>query len=803
MRKTIIASLILLATALSASGQGSFSPAARLLKNRQQQARPEVNARASQRQDDTQQVSFVITCKKDASPVAVGERLKALGGRVTSVFGRNLTVSIPVGQIEAMANTEGVLLVDVGAKPRNRTDVTRRATQTDEVQTGTGEQLPQAYTGKGVAIGLIDAGFDFTHPAFKDKDGNLRIKGIYLTGNSDVESESVTVSQGDDEGGQTEIELLPGIVTDPKVILDTLQVTDPAENHGTHCAAIAAGTHLDGVTGISGNLLGGMAPEADLLLCTEQMGDEATEQLEDDDNAEVTVTSHQLAFMRRYAEQHDMPLVVSWSQNSHQGWHNGTSPMSQLVGDFCNKGGVMMLCTGNEGGDNICIHRTLKGGETLNVAPCGMKMQAVYYLKTVKPVTVTMGFYDVMTDKEICTLPLTINTGTTPEDSIIFAAGDSPQIDMMMSMLTEERAGQVESIKETVEQYISMGLGCISTSQGTALVSPDGDETFDYTAVTLEVMAEFEQFLGMPYYALTLHITPDEDAEVYSWIDGGQYMGGSSTEYTYNEYEIGSTEVTVGDYNTSGAPVSVGAWIANKTKRNTEGETSEDYNFEEQKEGDYAAFSSYGGDLAGHHYPDVCAPGATVYSALNSFYADEEGMYDVAAEKPFSGQFEGQQEARTYQWGIASGTSMSTPAAAGIVALWMQAANDKGRRLTCDDVKDILAHSCDNDDFTAASPERFGQGKINAYKGLLYVLDLTTAISDLSQHQPQGIRFRVGDGLLYAEGAEDGTPVSLYNLQGVCVGQTAVQGGTVSLAGLSRGVYAVQLGRLGSTLIRL
>ena len=44
MRKTIIASLILLATALSASGQGSFSPAARLLKNRQQQARPEVKA---------------------------------------------------------------------------------------------------------------------------------------------------------------------------------------------------------------------------------------------------------------------------------------------------------------------------------------------------------------------------------------------------------------------------------------------------------------------------------------------------------------------------------------------------------------------------------------------------------------------------------------------------------------------------------------------------------------------------------------------------------------------------------------
>ena len=53
-----------------------------------------------------------------------------------------------------------------------------------------------------------------------------------------------------------------------------------------------------------------------------------------------------------------------------------------------------------------------------------------------------------------------------------------------------------------------------------------------------------------------------------------------------------------------------------------------------------------------------------------------------------------------------------------------------------------------------------------------------------------------------ADGAEDGTPATLYNLQGTVVAKTAVQGGMISLAGLQKGVYAVQLAKLGSTLIR-
>lgn len=132
----------------------------------------------------------------------------------------------------------------------------------------------------------------------------------------------------------------------------------------------------------------------------------------------------------------------------------------------------------------------------------------------------------------------------------------------------------------------------------------------------------------------------------------------------------------------------------------------------------------------------------------------------------------------------------------------MEAANDLGKKLTCENVKDIIAHSSDTDDFTEASPERFGHGKINAYKGLLYVLGLTTSIPSLSQEQPRDITFRVTEDQVFADGAEEGTTVTVYDLKGVNVRETTIRNGAISTAGLPNGVYAIQLGRLGSTLIR-
>ena len=145
---------------------------------------------------------------------------------------------------------------------------------------------------------------------------------------------------------------------------------------------------------------------------------------------------------------------------------------------------------------------------------------------------------------------------------------------------------------------------------------------------------------------------------------------------------------------------------------------------------------------------------------------------------------------------------MATPIAAGIIALWLQAAHDKGRTLTNDDVKAIILKSVDTDDNTTKAGIRAGHGKINAYKGILEVLGLPTAIPSLSKNQPETVTFRLVGNVLYADGADDGTPVTIYSLSGMVLQRTTVQQGNITLPGLQRGVYAVQLGQLGSTLIR-
>ena len=419
MNKFFLASLFFV-TGLTASAQGSFSAQANALK--QQYEKNKAMTRADGK--EMPKASFVVICKADASPVAVGEQLKALGAEVNSVYGRCVAVTIPVDKIEAMAQTEGVLLVDVAVKGVKKTDTTRKITQVDEVQTGTGEKLPQAYTGKDVVIGLIDGGFDFTHPGFKDKNGNLRIKTAYLGGNTKVSQEKVTVTKADYTGTSTQVQLLPGIVTDPKVILDTLKVKDDIESHGTHCAYIASGTPVDGINGLTGNVLGGMAPDAELILCTDQPDTYS------DGDPVVDVsnsTSDYLAYMKHYAEKNNKELVVSISMNTHNGWHNGTSPKAQLLGEFA-KNNVLMLCSSNEGDDSIYIHRTVNVGDSINVAVGGNGTAIFFYVKSVKPIEARVGLYDILNDKEVYSCPSIINTGKQANDTVQIVSFINEQI---------------------------------------------------------------------------------------------------------------------------------------------------------------------------------------------------------------------------------------------------------------------------------------------------------------------------------------------------------------------------------------
>ena len=250
---------------------------------------------------------------------------------------------------------------------------------------------------------------------------------------------------------------------------------------------------------------------------------------------------------------------------------------------------------------------------------------------------------------------------------------------------------------------------------------------------------------------IVFHIACSENSVVDLWGDNGTiYSAKEGSDY----YTAGNSSVSMGDWCTGG--------------------------------------NINGTDLTGHNHPFVSTPGTLIISALNHY--DPIHFPEGARGKNVVAK-----DADGYTWGAMSGTSMATPTAAGIIALWLQAKPT----LTYEEIKETIIATSTKDEFTEAAPIRFGHGKMDAYKGLLHILGITTSIPTLSKHQPEGITFRINGGQLFIDGAEDGTPVRIYSIAGRLAASAPLTNCRVSLpADSPAGVYAVQVGTLGSTLIR-
>ena len=257
--------------------------------------------------------------------------LESLGVKVTLQLDGILTVRMPLSVIPFLEKMPFIKYIQLGTPIQPMLDKARSSAGVDKVLTGEGLSMP--YTGKGVVVGIIDGGFDYTHPAFtNDETGITRIKRVWEQGSTEG-----TAPTGFGYG----IEL----TTEDAILAAKADIT--TQSHGSHVAAIAAGAHR-----VKDNLYYGIAPDAEIVLVSK--GPITT------NSANI---SDAIAYIYNYADSVGKPCVINMSLGWHQGPHDGTSPFDLVADQLQGEGRILVGSMGNYGNDAVHVCKTFASAD--------------------------------------------------------------------------------------------------------------------------------------------------------------------------------------------------------------------------------------------------------------------------------------------------------------------------------------------------------------------------------------------------------------------------------------------------------
>lgn len=244
-------------------------------------------------------------------------------------IGDILSFRVDAHHLEAVRNIPGLAYAELAGIAKPTLDKLVRSIHADSVQQGI--YLPQPYTGEGVLIGVLDWGFDYTHPMFYDTAmTQYRVRAAW-----DQFRQTGPAPAGFDYGAE---------FTSPAALLeaqsDTAGVYSYA-THGTHVAGIAGG-------GGAGTNYRGVAFGAQFLFCSFLV--------------DAAAALDGVAWMKEKAQQDGKRLVVNMSWGLYyMGTLDGQSLISQALDQFSDDGVVFSISGGNNGDVNFHLQKEFTG----------------------------------------------------------------------------------------------------------------------------------------------------------------------------------------------------------------------------------------------------------------------------------------------------------------------------------------------------------------------------------------------------------------------------------------------------------
>lgn len=653
------------------------------------------------------------------------------GCRLIDNVERIYIVSIPLNEVGPLSNNDTIERIEAERMPQPLMDVTPQQINATGIYAGT--NLPQAYTGAGVVAGVFDCYYDFTHPAFRDVNGDLRISYYYdfQWPNADGTYGHALVSSSEIAAQQHSLYSRNGI-------------------HGTHVAGIMTGSAVNGQ-------YQGMAPEADIYL-VDFNSDREQFANPDENTSAVAVLGFKKIFDRAAAE--GKPCVVNFSSGESVIFTSQRVLEGEAMQALTGPGRIIVSSAGNDGTRSCYLEKSANDFQAGTGIKNGLHGGQVIDIDLVTPGNQYVRF-------DFMGVGL---TGGGIEGTIAF---NTDSIDAAGSQFsTTVSMGEIQL--EVVQSPYQDPRGSVYHIHGT-----------------------MPNDVYLLLCGATVLLTSNYPAYMYSDISYSPFLNVTNVpQYSFAKpgYSITWPAMLPGI-------IAVGATGYKNNFVNIDGQVNDDYiTLAPEQMGHITKFSSCGPTFNGLTKPDVVAPGFNINAAYNSFYEDFAGMRKNIT---YTGTYNGQ----TYYYLAESGTSMASPVVAGVIALWLQAKPD----LTPEQVLEVISHTSTHPENTLSYPNNtYGHGQIDAYQGLLEVLNLSTSIPELSKNQPQKVTFRLEHHHLYADFG-DNIPqqmvFKIYSLDGrLLLSQSGKS--DIDLSALKTGVYAVQLttdskATTGSTLIRL
>jgi len=451
-------------------------------------------------------------------------------------------------------------------------------------------------------------------------------------------------------------------------------------------------------------------------------------------------------YIRDYAASVGKPFVVNMSFGLHTGPHDGNLLPSLAIDDMAGPGRVFVASAGNNGSAAFHIDQDFSASpdDTLRTV-VGFGNVADYFGQT-------LSLWGSPQSTFSAALLLANNANNTVFQTPFYFTGDEPSLDTVFLVNGDTLRLILESLAE------------------------------DFLSGRPHIQMEVRNRTGMKVVLLLR----SEDSHVHAWNTmrlnirytnwgvafGNNFPGARAGDIHYGIGEpggCGRETITVGSYQAEQFFPNGSPWLGN-----------------------LSGFSSRGPTVDGRTKPEITSTGQSVNSSINSFDTNETSGFSTTVN------FQG----RVYPFKAYSGTSMSGPMVAGIVALMLEA----NPQLSAAEAKAILQSTARSDSFTGAiGPEgnnTWGWGKANALAAVLAAEALTRMEqSRVLTPSPFILYPNPAAGLCHL-GLPEGTwpaPVraSLFSLEGKVLrhwdfgpGAAAM---TLSLDGLPAGMHLLRL----------